>query len=145
MCICEFVLNRLTDFELDDKTQFFIKFRVKFDLWPLLVGVHFWKISKTPLQVCSHGQVASLCRFLSTSDQPNPNDKPKRDFGSKLGQILNFDLPVWGQISKFCKNAAKSLFPGSSCFTVPIFVHIGPAESEWQAKTWETTQFDGSL
>ena len=28
------------------------------------------------------------------------------------------------------------LFPGSSCFTVPIFVHIGLAESEWQTKTW---------
>ena len=53
------------------------------------------------LRISRPGQVASLCQFLSTSDQPNPNDKPKRDFGPKLGQILNFDLSVRGQISKF--------------------------------------------
>ena len=28
------------------------------------------------------------------------------------------------------KNAVTGLFLGSSCFTVPIFVHIGQAESE---------------
>ena len=33
MCICEFVLNRLTDFELDDKTQFF--YQISSQIWPL--------------------------------------------------------------------------------------------------------------
>ncbi len=41
-----------------------------------------------------------------------------------------------GQICKFWKNAVTGLFTGSSCFTVPIFVHIGLAGSERQAKTW---------
>ena len=34
--------------------------------------------------------------------------------------------PFWENF----KNAITGLFPWSSCFTVPIFVHIGPAESE---------------
>jgi len=32
---------------------------------------------------------------------PEPNDKPKRDFGGKLGQILNFDLSIWDEICHF--------------------------------------------
>ena len=87
-------------------------------------------LKKTLLQACSQGQVASLCQFLSTSDQPNPNDKPKRDFGPKLGQILNFDLSVRGQISKFKKNAVTGLFLGSSCVIVPSDVKIGYSHSE---------------
>jgi hypothetical protein len=136
MSMYDFVLIRLTDFELEAQTR--ILDQISSQIWPLtlLVGVHFWKFSKTPLQASSYGQVASLCQFLSISDQPNPNDKPKHDFGSKIGQILNFDLSMRGQISKFEKNAVTGLFLGSSCFTVPIFVHIGPAESERQAKTW---------
>ena len=41
-----------------------------------------------------------------------------------------------GQIYNFGKNAVTGLFPGSSCFTVPIFVHIRPAGSKRQVKTW---------
>jgi hypothetical protein len=37
--------------------------------------------------------------------------------------------------AKFEKNAITGLFPGSSCFTVPIFVHMGLAGSERQGKT----------
>jgi hypothetical protein len=53
------------------------------------------------LRACFQGQAASLCQFLSTSDQPDLNDKQKRDFRAKLGQILTFDLSVRGQIGKF--------------------------------------------
>jgi hypothetical protein len=95
-----------------------------------------WKFWKTPLRACSQGQVASLCQFLSTSDMPDPNDKPKSDFGAKFGQIFTFDLSVRGQICKFWKNAVTGWFPVSSCFTVPIFIHIELAGSERPAKTW---------
>jgi hypothetical protein len=61
----------------------------------LSVWGQIYKIcKKKTLQACSKGQVASLCQFVSTSDQPDPNDKPKRDFGAKLGQIMTFDLSV---------------------------------------------------
>ena len=37
------------------------------------------------------------------------------------------------------------LFPGSSCFNVPIFVHIGLARSEWQTKTWFQDEIRSNL
>jgi len=83
MSIYDFVLIRLTDFELEAETR--ILDQISSQIWPL-----------TP---------------------------------TGRGPFLeNF------------KNAATGLFPWSSCFTVPIFVHIGPAESEWQAKTWFRVQ-----
>jgi hypothetical protein len=50
----------------------------------------------------------------------------------------NFDLwPLRARSNlQILKNAVMSLFTGSSCFTMPIFVHIGLAGSEWQAKAW---------
>ena len=47
--------------------------------------------------------IGSLCYFLSTSDLPVPNNKTKRDFGTKLGQILTFDLSLRGLICKIKK------------------------------------------
>ncbi len=67
----------------------------------------FWK---TPLRACSQGQVASLCRFLSTSDLPDPNDKPKRDFEAKLGQIETFALSAWGQFWEISKTPLRAYF-----------------------------------
>ncbi len=64
----------------------------------LSVRGQVWKFWKTPLQAWPKGQVASLCQFVSTSDMPDPNDKPKSDFRVKLGQMLTFDLAVQGQI-----------------------------------------------
>jgi hypothetical protein len=74
----------------------------------LSVRGQVWKFWKTPLQAWPKGQVASLCQFLSTSDMPDPNDKPKSDFGAKLGQILTFDLFVRGQIWKFWKTPLRA-------------------------------------
>jgi hypothetical protein len=67
----------------------------------LSVRGQIWKFWKTPLRACSQGQVTSLSQFLSTSDMPDPNDKPNSDFGAKLGKILTFDLSVRGQVWKF--------------------------------------------
>ena len=47
-----------------------------------------------PFQACLYGQVAWLWQFVSTSDMPDQNNKPKRNFRGKLGQSLTFDLAV---------------------------------------------------
>ena len=39
---------------------------------------------KTPLKACSQGQVASLCQFLSTLDQANPNESQNVISGQNL-------------------------------------------------------------
>ena len=62
------------------------KFFWNFELWPSGVG-SICIFFKTPLKACSQGQFASLCQFLSTSDQPNPNDKSKR-YSCKSEKIL---------------------------------------------------------
>ena len=41
-------------------------------------------IEKTPLRAGFQDRVVSLCQFLSISDVPDPDDKPKRDFGAKI-------------------------------------------------------------
>jgi len=52
------------------------------------------------------------------------------NFGSNFESNLTFDPTGRGQFLENFKNAVTGLFLLSSCFTVPIFVHIGPAESE---------------
>jgi hypothetical protein len=94
--------------------------------------VKFANCEKTPLRAGSHGQVASLCQFLYTSDLSDPNDKPKRDFGVKLCQILTSPCEV--KFANCEKNAVTGWFPWSSYFTVPIFVHIGFAGSDDKPK-----------
>jgi hypothetical protein len=96
--LCHFLsTSDLRDPKDKPKRDFWVKFL------PLTspCEVKFANFEKTPLRAGSQGQVASLCQCLSTSDLPDPNDKPKRDFGAKLGQILTFDLSVRGQICKF--------------------------------------------
>jgi Pyruvate/2-oxoacid:ferredoxin oxidoreductase delta subunit len=64
------------------------------------------------------------------------------NFESNFVSNLTFD-PYWpltptsrGQFLEHFKNAPPSLFVGSSRLVGPIFVHIGLAWSERQAKTW---------
>ena len=62
------------------------------------------------LQAWYQDQDALLCQFLSTSDQSDPNDKPKCDFGVKLRQILNFDLSI--KFAIFEKTALQACYQG---------------------------------
>ena len=83
-----FVYLGLAGTERQAKTLFQGEIRSNFELWPLQMGSNLHILKKTPLQACSQHQVASRCQFLSILDQPVPNEKPKREFGGKLGQIL---------------------------------------------------------
>ena len=76
-------------------------------------GVKFNKFSKMPSRGCLQGQVACSCLFLSISNKPGPNDKPKSDFWVKFGQNLTFDLSLWGQILWNFKYSFAGLFVGS--------------------------------
>ena len=103
---------------------------------PYWEGSIFEKKLNMPFQTCLYGQVAWLWQFVSTSDLPDQNNKPKRNFRGKLGQSLTFDLAVWCPICELWKNVLISLFLVSSFFTVPIFAHIRLAGSEQHTKTW---------
>jgi len=121
------------------KTWFWAKIRSNFELWPLRARSNYpiWKNAVTGLFLGSSCVIVPSYVKMGRSHSEFFQKWIASEWNLvKIGQILNFDLSVRGQIIKFCKNAVTGLFPGSSCFTVPIFVHIGPAESERQAKTW---------
>ncbi len=91
------------------KTWFRGKISTKFDLWPLPVRSILGNF-KNAFRACLYGQVACSCQFLSTSDLPDPNDKPKRDFGEKFGQLLTFDLSAGGQFWEISKTPLRTCF-----------------------------------
>ena len=61
----------------------------------------FLEIFKNAFTRLFVGSSRLIVPILCTLDLPDPNDKGKRDFGAKLGQILTLDVSARGKICKF--------------------------------------------
>ena len=90
-----------TDFEFEGKKLILYKILRKTCPLTPTRRCKFLEIFKNAFTRLFVGSSHLIVPILCTLDLPDPNDKGKRDFGAKLGQILTLDVSARGKICKF--------------------------------------------